>query len=102
MITQIDLMSENAIDLPIIGITPKTSLLIKKIDGLDPPDRVLFIGDYSQDGGLYQGRRVSKRNVVITIDLNPNPALGETVESLRDKLHRAFIDPQVEGDTRPK
>lgn len=98
MLTQIDVMSENAFDLPILGVTPKNSLLIKKVTGLNPPDRSLFIGDYAQDGGIYQGRRVGKRNVVITLDLNPNPALGETAESLRDRLHRAFIDPQVEGD----
>lgn len=98
MLTQIDVMSENAFDLPILGVTPKSSLLIKKVTGLDPPDRNLFIGDYSQDGGIYQGRRVGKRNVVITLDLNPNPALGETAATLRDLLHRAFIDPQVDGD----
>lgn len=98
MITQIDIMSENQFILPIVGITPKSSLLIKKITGLTPPDRNLFIGDYSQDGGLYQGRRVGNRNVVITLDLNPNPALGETAASLRDKLYRAFIDPQADGD----
>jgi hypothetical protein len=98
VLTQIDVMSENAFDLPILGVTPKNSLLIKKVTGLNPPDRSLFIGDYSQDGGTYQGRRVGNRNVVLTIDLNPNPALGETAATLRDKLHRAFIDPQVDGD----
>lgn len=98
MLTQIDVMSDDAFELPILGVTPKNSLLIKKVTGLNPPDRSLFIGDYSQDGGLYQGRRVGSRNVVFTIDLNPNPALGETVQSLREALYRAFIDPQVDGD----
>lgn len=98
MITQIDVMSEDAFALPILGVTPKSSLLIRKIDGLTPPDKTLFIGSYAQDGGLYQGRRVLNRNVVVTLDLNPNPALGETVSSLRDKLYRAFNDPQPEGD----
>lgn len=98
MLTQIDVMSDNAFEMPILGVTPKNSFLIKKVAGLNPPDRSLFIGDYSQDGGLYQGRRVGSRNVVLTIDLNPNPALGETVSSLREKLYKAFIDPQVNGD----
>lgn len=98
MITQVDMMSEEALELPILGITPKSSLLIKKITGLNPPDKSLFIGDYSQDGGLYQGRRVGNRNVVITLDLNPNPALGETVSSLRQGLHKTFNDPQPDGD----
>ena len=98
MLTQIDVMSDNAFELPILGITPKSSLLIKKVSGLNPPDRSLFIGDYSQDGGIYQGRRVGNRNVVFTIDLNPNPALGESVASLRQSLYKAFIDPQTDGD----
>lgn len=98
MLTQIQLESDTPVSLPILGVTPKSSLLIKKVTGLNPPDRSLFIGDYSQDGGIYQGRRVGPRNVVITIDLNPNPALGETVSSLRQTLYKAFIDPQVDGD----
>lgn len=98
MLTQIDVISEDYFELPILGVTPKSSLLLKKVTGLNPPDRSLFIGDYSQDGGLYQGRRVGPRNVVFTIDLNPNPALGETVAALRQALYKAFIDPQIEGD----
>ena len=98
MLTQIDVMSDDSFELPILGVTPKSSLLILKVTGLNPPDRNLFIGDYSQDGGIYQGRRVGTRNVVLTIDLNPNPALGETVSGLREALYKAFIDPQVDGD----
>lgn len=98
MLTQIDVMSDNPVEIPILGVTPKNSLLIQKITGLNPPDRSLFIGDYSQDGGLYQGRRVGSRNVVFTINLNPNPALGESVQTLREGLYKAFIDPQVDGD----
>lgn len=98
MLTQIDVDSDNSFTVPILGATPKTSLLVRKIAGLDPPDINLFIGDYSRDGGTYQGRRVGNRNVVITMELNPNPALGETVSSLRENLYKAFIDPLAEAD----
>lgn len=98
MLTKIVVDSDVQHELPILGVTPKNSLLIRKVTGLNPPDRTLFIGDYSQDGGIYQGRRVGNRNVVFTIDLNPNPALGETVQSLREDLYKAFIDPQTDGD----
>lgn len=98
MLTRIDVDSENAFYVPILGASPKDSLLIRSIAGLGPPDVDLFIGDYARDGGFYQGRRVAKRNVVFTFDLNPNPALGETVAGLRALLYKAFVDPQVDAD----
>lgn len=103
MLTQIDVvygneLGEQVLVLPILGINPKSSLLIRKVTGLNPPDIDLFIGDYSRDGGTYQGRRVGNRNVVMTIDLNPNPALGETVSSLRELLYKVFVDPLVDAD----
>lgn len=91
-------MSENQFTVPILGVTPKESLILRKITGLNPPDLTLFIGDYSRDGGTYQGRRVGNRNVVMTFDLNPNPALGETIASLRQMLYKAFNDPQPDAD----
>lgn len=84
--------------LPILGVTPKSSLLIQRITGLNPADITLFIGDFSRDGGTYQGRRVGNRNIVMTIDLNPNPALGETVSGLREILYKIFVDPLVDND----
>ena len=104
MLTQIDVIYadsagyETALGLPILGVTPKESLLIRKVTGLDAPPRDLFIGDFARDGGIYQGSRVGNRNVVMTIDLNPNPALGETVQGLRDVLYKTFMDPLVDAD----
>lgn len=92
------IIGEQALALPILGVTTKSSLLIRKATGLSPADIDLMIGDYSRDGGYYQGRRVGNRNVVLTIDLNPNPALGETVSGLRELLYRAFLDPLVDAD----
>ena len=103
MLTQVDVVYENesgpqALALPILGVTPKESLLIRKITGLNPPDVNVFIGDYARDGGFYQGRRVGKRNVVMTLDLNPNPALGQTVDGLRKLLYRIFMSPRLNAD----
>ena len=98
MLTSIDVDSDNSFSVPILGITPKDSILVRQVTGLNPPDIDLFIGDYARDGGTYQGRRVGKRNPVFTMELNPNPALGETVSSLRERLYKAFVDPLVEAD----
>lgn len=99
MITQVGIEFEGQeLVLPILGVTPKASLLIRKITGLNPPEIDLFIGEYSRDGGIYQGRRVGNRNIVLTLDLNPNPALGETISGLRRMLYKALVDPLVEAD----
>lgn len=95
MLTKIDVDGENAFYIPILGVTPKEPILIRKITGLNPPDIDLYIGDYARDGGFYQGRRVGKRNPVITFDLNPNPALGQTVSGLRELLYKAFLVPRA-------
>lgn len=98
MLTRIDILSENSFYIPILGVTPKDSLLLYKVTGLNAADVNLFIGQYSRDGGYYQGRRVDKRNVVVTLELNPNFALGESVSGLRDMLYKAFLDPQTTAD----
>lgn len=98
MLTSIDVDSDNSFSVPILGVSPKDSILVRKVDGLGPPDINLFIGDYSRDGGIYQGRRVGSRFPVFTMELNPNPALGETVASLREDLYKAFVDPLVDAD----
>ena len=98
MLTRVDVGGDNPIQLPIAGIAPRNSLHLRKIEGLDPPGVDLFLGDYARDGGYYQGRRVGVRNVVFTIDIHPNPALGETVSGWRDILYRTFLDPRASRD----
>lgn len=34
----------------------------------------------------------------MTLDLNPNPALGETISGLRELLYKYFVDPLVDAD----
>src|SRR5690606_37276924 len=89
---------EQALALPLVGLTPKDPLLVRDVTGLNPSDFELYIGRFARDGGNYQGRRVVERNIVMTIDLNPDPALGQTVSSLRQQLYKIFINPMVDSD----
>ena len=98
MLSQIVVEGENPLTIPVAGATPKSSLLIRKITGLNPADLDLFLGEYARDGGVYQGRRTGFRNIVMTLDLNPNPALGESVSSLRETLYKAFMNPTTFAD----
>lgn len=103
MLKQVDIVyvnesGEQALALKIQDVSPKDSLHVRKITGLDPPSIDVFVGEYSRDGGIYQGRRVPSRNPVITFDIHPNYANGETVSGWRETLYRIFLDPSVDAD----
>lgn len=98
MITSIDVVCDNTFNMPVIGASPKDSLVVQSLTGLGPPDISLFVGDYARDGGVYTGRRVTPRNPVFTIGINPNYANNETVSGWREILYKAFVDPTIAGD----
>lgn len=98
MLTRVDVVSENPFYLNIRGARPTDSILVDKIEGLDPPDIDTFMGDFARDGGTYGGRRVPPRSVTFTLTLNPNFKLGETHSGLRALLYKAFLDPYSDSD----
>lgn len=98
MLTRVDVQSENPFYLNIRDAKPTDSIIVQKIEGLGPPDVNLFMGDYARDGGSYNGRRVPPRSISITLQLNPNYRLGETVDGLRELLYKSFMDPFVTSD----
>lgn len=98
MLTQVNLVGDTTINMNVLGAGPRDSLQVRKITGLGPPDVDLFMGDYARDGGVYSGRRVQKRNVVIELGLNPNHGENETVDGLRQSLYKMFLDPSYAGD----
>lgn len=99
MLTRVDVQSENPFYLKIRDARPTDSIILEKIEGLDPPAIDLFMGDYARDGGFYSGRRVPPRNIVLTLRLNPNYKNDESVSGLRQLLYKAFIDPFDGADT---
>ena len=93
MLTRVDVQSENPFYLNIRDARPSDSIIVAKIEGLDPPDIDLFMGDYARDGGFYNGRRVPPRDVTFTLEYNPNYERNESVSGLRKMLYKAFLDP---------
>lgn len=98
MLTQIDVVCDNTFYIPVEGAKTRDSLQLQGITGLGPADKDLYIGEYSRDGGYYSGRRVGPRNPVLTIGINPNYGLGETMDGWRDFLYKAFNDPLPNSD----
>lgn len=98
MLTRVNVLSENPFYLNIRDSRPSDSIIVEKIEGLNPPTIDLFMGDYARDGGYYSGRRVPPRDVTMTLLLNPNYNNNESVSGLRTMLYKAFMDPFVSGD----
>lgn len=66
----------------------KSGLLVRKIDGLDPPRASIAIKNASSmDGGLFNNAKLSTRNIVITMDILAKP----TVEDVRLECYKFFI-----------
>lgn len=98
MLTRVDVLSETPFQLKIRDAKPTDSIILDKIEGLTPPAVDLYMGEYVRDGGFYNGRRVGPRHPVITLTLNPNYRLNESVDGLREIVYRSFLDPLPGSD----
>lgn len=98
MLTQVVLQTANPMVLDIDSVDPSEILIIKSISGLSPADVNLFTGDFARDGGYYQGRRVVKRNPVITFQMNPDYAGDIRVSDIREMLYQQFLEPSPGSD----
>lgn len=93
MLTEVILVSTNPMTLNIEDVDPDDLIVVKSISGLSPADVDLFTGDFAEDGGYYQGRRVVKRNPVFTFKLNPDYANDIEVSDIREMLYAQFYEP---------
>lgn len=94
MITQVEAFTSRVFQspLPTLSETLQTDpIQIRKIDGLGPVPAILSTGKYgSTDGEYYTGSSLGKRNIVLTIGLNPDWA-DQTIEFLRQILYTYFM-----------
>lgn len=98
MLTEVVLQTSSPMSFNISDADPNEILILKSISGLTPQDVTIFSGDFSRDGGYYQGRRVGQRFPVFNFKINPNYALDIEVSDIREMLYRAFYEPQPDTD----
>lgn len=98
MLTHVILQTANPMTFNIDAVDPDEIIVLKSISGLSPADVTLFTGEFAKNGGYYQGRRVSKRNPVFNLKLNPDYANDVEVSDIREMLYRQFLEPQAESD----
>lgn len=80
--TSIRLIGLYTIDLPIVGLDPEGSYILKAADGLGPPSVTPRIAQ-----GRSNGKIVADREIVLRVELQPDYAVGEKVSDLREKLY---------------
>lgn len=85
----------DSITFPLDSTMDASPFVIESIDGLGPPDVNVAISNTLRTGGSFQNRSVQNREIVMTIGLQPNYSIGQTVESLRTQLY-AFIEPKLD------
>lgn len=77
----------NSYIFPLDSTISTASFVVKKIEGLDPPEVDVSIAKTLYEGGLYQGRRPQNRQIIMTLGFQPNYAIGENAGDLRQKLY---------------
>jgi Phage tail protein len=94
VITRMEVVSDrpDAPDLPLGGFMPNNEAIqIRNIEGLGPVKADIASTPFATGRGeLYQGVSVPKRNIVLTLGLNPNYA-SQSMASLRQLLYAYFM-----------
>lgn len=95
MITQMEVLNSRVITSPLpvvsLGSEATDPIQIKNIDGLGPVNATVNTAQYgSIDGEFYYGSVVGKRNIVLTVGLNPDYAT-QSMEFLRQCLYQYFM-----------
>lgn len=98
MLQQVVLNTAAPMTLNVEAVNPDDLVVIKSISGLDPADVNLFTGDFSRDGGYYQGRRAVGRNPVLNLKLNPDYSTDTEVSDIREMLYSIFYEPSATSD----
>lgn len=94
MITKVEVFSAqpDAPALPLGGFFANTDpVQVRNIDGLGPVKADILSTPFATgDGELFQGSTVGKRNIVMTLGLNPDWQ-EQTMSSLRHQLYRYLL-----------
>ena len=98
MLERVTLQTANPMTFEIAAADPDEIIILQSISGLSPADVTLFTGDFAKNGGYYQGRRVSQRNPIFNLKLNPDYVNDIEVSDIREMLYRQFLEPTASGD----
>ena len=97
MLTKLEIFNTKILTSPlpfVAGSESTDPIQILNIDGLGPVAADIQASSYANiDGSFFSGSSVGKRNIVLTLGLNPNWAT-QTYESLRNIVYKYFMTEQ--------
>lgn len=95
MLTKLEVFSdETAAPMLSIPFDGSSSIQIRDITGLEPTKNTIALAQFVEiDGEAYLNTNVEKRNIVLTLGLNPDWAT-QTMASLRQQLYTQFLGKQ--------
>lgn len=97
MLTKIQLaVDSNVIDISALSYSGADMYVLKAASGLDPAGIDVFVADRVGNGGVYKGRRVPKKEIVLRIGINPDYSHDDPVGSARDNLY-STLDSSLDG-----
>lgn len=91
MLSKVEARTDSGVMLSLPFAVPSGGLLIEDITGLDPADATVVSTDFAlMDGEDYQSSRTAKRNIVLTVGMQPDWTSQETSD-LRETLYKWFL-----------
>lgn len=91
LLQSLDILNVQGSILHLVLDDSTTGFSVKNIEGLDPVAATISSGTFAGlDGEQFYAAKRQKRNIKITLGLNPNFALAD-VKTLRDQLYAYFM-----------
>lgn len=91
MLNKVEARTDSGSMLSLPFTVPSGGLLVEDITGLDPADATVVSTDFAlMDGEDYQSSRTAKRNIVMTVGMQPDWTTKETSD-LRETLYDWFM-----------
>lgn len=94
MVTEVKFLSGNAqipdLTFPVMAVGPTTPMHVRNITGVDPVTAEIITKANADDGDFFIDSRIGKRNIVITLGLNPGAGY-DAVETARRLLYAYML-----------
>lgn len=98
MLTEAIIQTSTPTSLKIEGADQDDLLILESISNLSRVQNSLYLGEFSREGGYYQGRRRQQLNPVFNFRIQPDYANDIMASDIREMLYDMFLEPSRDSD----